>query len=139
MTERRKTIDVVAAIIVKESRFLATQRGYGDLAGGWEFPGGKVEPNETPEQALVREIKEELGADIAVGKYLVNAEHDYENFHLSMRCYFCSLISDHVDLLEHSDARWLDAATIDSVAWLPADIQVVDAIKASGFLRGTRA
>lgn len=132
MAEQRKTVAVVAAIIVKGDRFLATQRGYGDFAGGWEFPGGKVEPNETPEQALVREIKEELGADIEVGEYLVTSEHDYDNFHLSMRCYLCSLVSDHVDLLEHRDARWLDATTIDSVEWLPADIQVVDAIKASG-------
>ena len=132
MTEQRKTVAVVAAIIVKQDKFLATQRGYGDFAGGWEFPGGKVEPNETPEQALAREIKEELGADITVGEYLVTSEYDYETFHLSMRCYFCSLLSDHVDLFEHSDAKWLDMGTIDSVDWLPADIQVVDAIKASG-------
>ncbi|MBR5259502.1 MAG: (deoxy)nucleoside triphosphate pyrophosphohydrolase [Eggerthellaceae bacterium] len=132
MTSQRKTIAVVAAIIVKEDRFLATQRGSGEFAGGWEFPGGKVEPNETPEQALAREIKEELGADISVGRHLVTAEHDYATFHLSMRCYFCNLLSDHVDLLEHSDAKWLDMDTIDTVEWLPADIQVVDAIKASG-------
>ena len=132
MTAQKKTIAVVAAIIVKGDHFLATQRGSGEFAGGWEFPGGKVEPSETPEQALVREIREELGADIAVGRHLVTAEHDYDSFHLSMRCYFCSLVSDRIDLLEHADARWLDMDTIDSVEWLPADIQVVDAIKASG-------
>ena len=134
MTTQRKTIAVVAAIIVKGDRFLATQRSGGDCAGGWEFPGGKVEPGESPEQALVREIKEELDADIKVGKHLITVEHDYDAFHLSMRCYFCSLVSDRIDLLEHADARWLDLNSIDSVDWLPADIQVVDAIKASGLV-----
>ena len=129
-------IGVVAALIWDGSgkhKFLACQRPPHKARGlTWEFPGGKVEPNETPEQALVREIREELGADIAVGRHLVTAEHDYDSFHLSMRCYFCSLVSDRIDLLEHADARWLDMDTIDSVEWLPADIQVVDAIKASG-------
>ena len=129
-----KTIDVVAAIILKDGCILATQRGYGDQAGGWEFPGGMVEEGETPQQALAREIKEELEADIEVGEYLVTAEHDYEKFHLSMRCYLCSLKSEHVELTEHSDARWLDATNIDSVDWLPADAQVVDAIKAANVL-----
>lgn len=126
-----KTIPVVAAIIVQDGRVLAAQRGYGEFAGGWEFPGGKVEAGETPQQALVREIKEEMNADIQVGAYLTTAEYDYPMFHLSMRCYMCSLLGDTLETLEHSDAKWLDAETIDSVAWLPADIQVVEALKAA--------
>lgn len=129
-----KTIQVVAAIIKKDGKILATQRGYGDLEGGWEFPGGKVEPNETPEEALVREIEEELRTRIEVESYLTTAEHDYEKFHLSMRCYVCSLVEDHMVLTEHHAARWLDGETIDSVAWLPADIQVVEAIKAANLV-----
>ena len=129
-----KTVEVVAAIILKDNKVFATKRGYGDFAGGWEFPGGKVEPGETPEQALVREIKEELDASITVGDYLVTAEHDYPTFHLSMRCYICTLNSDHLTLLEHSDAKWVDLSDIDSLGWLPADISVVDAIKAKHVL-----
>ena len=129
-----KTIQVVAAVIKKDGKILATQRGYGDLEGGWEFPGGKVESNETPEEALVREIEEELSARIEVESYLPTAEHDYEKFHLSMRCYVCSLVADRMILTEHHAARWLDGETIDSVAWLPADIQVVEAIKAANLV-----
>jgi len=134
MSSSKKVVPVVAAIIVKDTHVLATQRGYGDFAGGWEFPGGKVEEGEDPREALVREIREELGAEIMVGDHLVTAEYDYEKFHLSMRCYVSSLLSDHVSLLEHSDARWLSADTIDSVEWLPADVQVVDAIKSAAIL-----
>ena len=122
-----KTIQVVAAVIKKDGKILATQRGYGDLEGGWEFPGGKVESNETPEEALVREIEEELSARIEVESYLTK-------FHLSMRCYVCSLVADRMILTEHHAARWLDGETIDSVAWLPADIQVVEAIKAANLV-----
>ena len=124
-----KTIDVVAAIIVKDGQVLATQRGYGEFEGGWEFPGGKVEPGEAPEAAIVREIREELDAQIAVDNFLVQVEHDYPTFHLSMGCYLCSLESD-FQLLEHHAAKWLGMADIDSVDWLPADVKVVDALKA---------
>jgi len=129
-----KTVEVVAAIIVKDGKMLATQRGYGDMAGGWEFPGGKVEPGETPEEALVREIREELEADIRVGDYLTTAEHDYEKFHLSMRCYVCELLGDQMVLTEHAAARWLGADELWDVAWLPADVQVVEAIEAASVL-----
>ena len=129
-----KTIEVVAAVIVKDGRVLATQRGYGDLAGGWEFPGGKVEPGEEPEEALVREICEELEADILVGAYLVTAEYDYEKFRLSMRCYVCQLKSDRMTLVEHEAIRWLGADELDDVAWIPADVQVVEAIRAHGII-----
>jgi 8-oxo-dGTP diphosphatase len=124
-----KTIDVVAAIIVKDGQVLATQRGYGEFEGGWEFPGGKVEPGEAPEAAIVREIREELDAQIAVDDFLMQVEHDYPTFHLSMKCYLCSLESS-FQLLEHHAAKWLGMADIDSVDWLPADIKVVDALKA---------
>ncbi len=130
-----KVVDVVAAIIVRDGKVLATQRGYGDLEGGWEFPGGKIERGESPEQALVREIREELEASIDVGARLITVEHDYEKFHLSMRCYVCSLASEHVVLTEHHAARWVGAADIDDLAWLPADIMVVEAIKQSGIVR----
>lgn len=128
-----KSIDVVAAIICHGGRFLATQRGYGDHAGGWEFPGGKIEPGETPEQAIVREINEELDAIIEVDSLLTVVDHDYDTFHLHMYCFFAHIEQGHPHLLEHSAAKWLDASTIDTVDWLPADAQVVDAIKDSGF------
>ncbi len=125
-----KTIDVVAAIIVKDHQILATQRGYGEFEGGWEFPGGKVEAGETPEQAIVREIREELNASIAVDDFLVQVEYDYPTFHLSMKCYLCSLGEAGFELLEHHAAKWLDMAHIDTVEWLPADVEVVEALKA---------
>ena len=124
-----KSIDVVAAVIVRDNTILATQRGYGDFEGWWEFPGGKVEPGETPEEALAREIHEELNAEIVVGDYFCTAEYDYPAFHLSMRCYVCTLLDPEFQLLEHHAARWLTATHIDEVKWLPADVQVVDAIK----------
>ena len=127
-----KSIDVVGAVIVKGDTILATQRGYGEWEGWWEFPGGKVEEGETPEQALAREIHEELNTSVAVGGYLCTAEYDYPTFHLSMRCYVCSLADESFELLEHHAARWLTADHIDEVRWLPADVQVVDAIKAKG-------
>ncbi len=127
-----KTIDVVAAVIVKENEILATQRGYGEFEGGWEFPGGKIEKGETPEQAIVREIKEELNAEIAVNELLVQIEHDYPAFHLSMKCYLCSLRDSSFQLLEHHAAKWLDMRHIESVDWLPADVKVVNALEERG-------
>lgn len=129
-----KTVDVVAAVIKRGDAVLATQRGYGDLKGGWEFPGGKVEAGETPEQALVREIHEELKATIEVDSYLTTVEYDYPNFHLSMRCYVCHVAQGQLELLEHSAAKWLTAAELDSVDWLPADVDAVTAIKTQGVL-----
>ncbi len=125
-----KTIKVVAAIIQKENKIFATQRGYGDFKDGWEFPGGKVEPGESPEDAIVREIKEELQADIRIKGSLTTVEHDYPKFHLSMDCFWAELADDSkMTLLEHEAAKWLDIDSIDSVDWLPADIKVVEAIK----------
>ena len=129
-----KRVEVVAAIIVRGDTVLATQRGYGEFEGWWEFPGGKVDAGETPEEALVREIHEEMNAAITVERYLCTAEHDYETFHLSMRCYICSLVDDKFELLEHHAAKWLNAAHLDEVKWLPADIQVVNAIKAASVI-----
>ena len=126
-----KTVNVVAAIIVKDNMIFATQRGYGDFKDGWEFPGGKIEQGETPKDALVREIREELDADIIVGDHLVTVEHDYPGFHLSMECFWAELTSDsNMRLLEHEAAKWLSVDNIDSVDWLPADIEVVNRIKA---------
>lgn len=124
-----KTIDVVAAIIVKGTEILAMQRGYGEFEGGWEFPGGKVEQGETPEEAIVREIHEELNARISVQRFLTQVEHDYPTFHLSMKCFICTLNDPSFQLLEHHAAKWLDMQHIDIVDWLPADIKVVAALK----------
>lgn len=131
-----KTVKVVAAVIEHEGKVLATQRGYGEFEGGWEFPGGKVEPGETPEQALVREIHEELDAAIEVERFIVTVEHDYADFHLSMRCYLCRHADDKLRLLEHEAARWVDARDIDSLDWLPADLKVVAALKEQGLVGG---
>ena len=129
-----KTIRVVAAIIHHQGTILATQRGYGEFAGGWEFPGGKIEPNETPEEAIIREIQEELGATIAPERLITTVEYDYPTFHLSMDCFLAHVVDGHLHLTEHSAARWLDALSLDSVDWLPADIAVVEAVKAQGIL-----
>ena len=123
-----KSIEVVAAIIQKENRILATKRGYGEFIGGWEFPGGKVELGEDDETALQREISEELNAEIVVGDKLMGVDHQYASFYLTMHWYWCSVESE-FELLEHSAARWLSSDELDSVDWLPADIAVVDAIK----------
>lgn len=132
--ELRKRIHVVAAIIERKStdgtaKIFATQRGYGQYKDWWEFPGGKVESGETPEEALIREIREELSAEIRINKFLMTVEYDYPEFHLSMDCYICELVSDHIDLLEHEDAKWLSVSDIDTVKWLPADIEVVNNLK----------
>lgn len=124
-----KTINVVAAIIIKDNKIFATQRGYGEFKDGWEFPGGKVEQGEAPENAIVREIKEELDTVVEVKEYFDTVEYDYPNFHLSMKCYICTVVSGKLDLLEHEAAKWLDKDSLDSVAWLPADLGLVDKLK----------
>lgn len=123
-----KTINVVAAVIMKEGRVFATQRGYGEFKDGWEFPGGKVEAGESPEEALRREIREELEVEVNVGDLIDTIEYDYPAFHLSMKCYACTIAGGSPHLLEHEAARWLSADLLDSVAWLPADITLVPKI-----------
>lgn len=123
-----KTIEVVAAVIVRDGQVFATQRGYGEWQGWWEFPGGKMEPGESPQEALVREIREELDAEISVGLLLETVEWDYPKFHLTMHCFLCSLLSDSVHLNEHEAAAWLTRDTLHSVKWLPADEGLVGKI-----------
>lgn len=128
-----KTIRVVAAVIkaVNEQGkeiILATQRGYGEFKGGWEFPGGKLEEGETSQEALIREIKEELDADIDVGDLIDIVEYDYPTFHLSMKCFWCELRSEHLVLNEHEDAKWLSKDQLGTVSWLPADVTLVQKI-----------
>ena len=123
-----KTINVVAAVIMKEGKVFATQRGYGEFKDGWEFPGGKVEAGESPEEALSREIREELEVDVNVGDLIDTIEYDYPAFHLSMKCYACTIAGGSPHLLEHEAARWLSADQLDSVAWLPADITLIPKI-----------
>ena len=127
----RKTIKVVAAIIRKGNAVFATQRGYGDYKDWWEFPGGKIEIGETPQAALVREIKEELNSEIQVEQYLTTVEHDYPEFHLSMDCYWCKVKSGKLTLIEHEAAKWLPLDNLHQVNWLPADVKVVEAIEKS--------
>lgn len=121
-----KTIRVVAAIIVENDKIFATQRGYGEFKGGWEFPGGKIEEGETPQQALVREIKEELDTEIEVGELVDRVEYDYPQFHLSMDCFLCKIKSGKLVLKEHEDAKWLRRNELGSVDWLPADEGLVE-------------
>ena len=123
------TIDVVAAIIRKGDKIFATQRGYGDWKDWWEFPGGKMEPGESPEEALLREIREELSCDIRIDKFLTTVEWDYPKFHLTMHCFVCSLLSDAPHLNEHEAARWLSAPDLRSVRWLPADDDLIPLIE----------
>ena len=120
-----KTINVVAAIIIREGKVFATQRGYGEWKDWWEFPGGKIEPGEEPKDALRREIQEELATDIEIGELLTTVEYDYPKFHLSMQCFVCSVISGKLSLLEHKAAKWLAKDELHSVNWLPADKDIL--------------
>lgn len=124
-----KSIEVVAAVIRKDGRIFTTQRGYGEFKDWWEFPGGKMEAGETPQKALVREIKEELDADISVGDLIRTVEFDYPAFHLTMHCYWCELSSDALHLNEHEAAAWLLPSELDSVQWLPADKDILEDIR----------
>ena len=116
-----KQIEVVAAIIQRDGAYFATQRGYGEFEGMWEFPGGKIEEGETAEFALKREIQEELGIGITIDNFLCTIEYDYPSFHLTMHCYLCGIKFGEIELREHKSARWLTIETLDSVKWLPAD------------------
>ena len=128
-----KTVKVVAAIICddmkEKNKIFATARGYGELKGGWEFPGGKVEPGETPQQALIREIIEELDTEIKVGELIDTVEYDYPTFHLSMDCFWAEVKAGHLELKEAEAAKWLTKDQLDSVIWLPADILLIDQIR----------
>lgn len=124
-----KRIEVVAAIITSGKKIFATQRGYGAFKGGWEFPGGKMEQGETPEQALVREIREELDTEINVGELLDTVEYDYPDFHLTMHCFLCTVKSGALVLKEHEAARWLTKETLYSVDWLPADVGMLEKLE----------
>jgi 8-oxo-dGTP diphosphatase len=128
MYEYMKTINVSAAIIIEDNKVFATQRGYGEWKGWWEFPGGKIEAGECPKEALVREIKEELDADIIVGELLDTVEWDYPTFHLTMHCFICTLQSESISLNEHEDSAWLTKENLDSVKWLPADLGLLEKI-----------
>ena len=124
-----KQIEVVAAIIRKGDKIFATQRGYGEWKDWWEFPGGKMEAGETPEEALKREIREELSTESSVDEFLCTVDYDYPQFHLTMHCYLCSLMTEALHLNEHEAAKWLTRDELDSVKWLPADVKAVEAIR----------
>lgn len=124
-----KEIKVVAAIIQKENKILATKRGYGEFINMWEFPGGKIESGETKEQALVREIKEELNIEISVDKFAIDIEYQYPNFYLFMSCFMCSIKEGSIELLEHNDGRWITKEELNTLNWLPADIDAVNYLK----------
>ena len=124
-----KSIEVVAGIITDSGKIFATQRGYGDYKDFWEFPGGKMEPGETPQQALARELREELSVEVDVGEFVCTVEYDYPGFHLTMHCFYCSVTGGTLTLLEHEASKWLDMEQIHSVDWLPADVVVVNALE----------
>lgn len=124
-----KTVEVVAAVIRHDNKIFATQRGYGEFKDGWEFPGGKIEAGETPQQALKREISEELDTVIEVGDLIMTIDYDYPNFHLKMHCFWCSVVSGDLVLKEHEAAKWLAGDELDSVGWLPADKELIKKIK----------
>lgn len=126
---KRKHITVVAAIIKDHGKYLATQRNYGEFKDGWEFPGGKIEEGERPEEALIREIKEELKVAIRVEDYLITVDHSYDSFDMTMHCYVCTLLDDHLKLTVHDAAKWLTVDQLDSVDWLEADLEVVEVLK----------
>lgn len=123
------SIEVVAAVIRHRDKIFATRRGYGDQKGGWEFPGGKMESGETAQEALVREIKEELDTEIEVGELIDTIEYDYPKFHLTMHCFFCSVKKGNLVLKEHEAAKWLTLETLDTVDWLPADRGLIGKIR----------
>lgn len=124
-----KEIKVVAAIIQKENKILATKRGYGEFINMWEFPGGKIEPGETKEEALIREIKEELNIEISVDKFAIDIEYQYPNFYLFMSCFMCSIKEGSIELLEHNDGKWITKEELNTLNWLPADIDAVNYLK----------
>ena len=124
-----KSIRVVAALLFHEGKLFATQRGYGDWKGYWEFPGGKIDPGETPREALAREIREELDIRIKVISHDCDVEYDYPEFHLSMQCFRCEIVSGEPKLLEHEAARWLDREELSAVEWLPADLSLLPEIE----------
>lgn len=124
-----KTVRVVAAIIINDGKVFATQRGYGEFKDGWEFPGGKIDVGETPEEALVREIKEELDTEVEVKELLETVEYDYPKFHLSMDCFICKIKAGELVLKEHEALKWLTKETLDSVEWLPADLGLIEKIE----------
>lgn len=128
-SDLRKKVEVVAAIIHRGEEIFATQRGYGEFKDGWEFPGGKIEIGETPQEALVREIQEELDSEISVDEFVETVEYDYPQFHLTMHCYFCTVKSGNLVLKEHEAAKWLNKDQLDSVNWLPADRGLIEKIK----------
>ncbi|MBD5544162.1 MAG: (deoxy)nucleoside triphosphate pyrophosphohydrolase [Lachnospiraceae bacterium] len=124
-----KVVEIASAIIKKENRVFATQRGYREFKGMWEFSGGKVEPGETPEEAVVREVWEELETEVLAEQCFAETDYDYPDFHLHMKCYLCTIKSGNLKLLEHSEAKWLTRETLDSVEWLPADVTIIEMLK----------
>ena len=129
MQDTRKHVQVAAAIIIDDGKIFATQRAHGEFKDGWEFPGGKIEQGETPQQAAKREVMEELDTEIEVGELFDTVEYDYADFHLTMHCFLCTVKSGNLVLKEHQAAKWLTRETLDSVEWLPADIGLIEKLK----------